>query len=111
MNSLNDMAHPSEACHSSCINWSLAQAQQQPSMAFSQSFLVMRGGKARPKTGFHFNVQKRPVWKSSGASLTKRPCLESRTEAHQGGRKYTISNVTASSTDSRKKRSHGGQHF
>ena len=69
----------------------------------------MRGGKARPKTGFHFNVQKRPMPESTGISLAKRPHLESRTEAHQGDRKYTAGCVSASYTDSRKKGRHGGQ--
>ena len=62
----------------------------------------MRGGKARQKAGFCFSVQKRPVPEFSGASLT-RPHLESRTEAHQGGRKSTGGSVSASSTDTRKK--------
>ena len=43
----------------------------------------MTGDKARPKTEFHFNVQERSVPESSGASLAKRPCLESRTESCQ----------------------------
>ena len=64
----------------------LAQAQQQSSMGLSQSFPPMRGANVRPKTGFHFNVQKRPVPESSGAS-GMRPCLRSRNEDHQGGRK------------------------
>ena len=41
------------------------------SMGLSQSLPPMRGGKVRPKTGFCFNVQKRPVPESSGASLVK----------------------------------------
>ena len=55
--SLRDMVPPTEACLNGYINWSLAKAQQQSFMCLSQSFPPMRGGKARPKTGFHFNVQ------------------------------------------------------
>ena len=91
-----------------CINWSLTQAQQQSSLDLSQSFPAMKGGKARPKTGFHSSVQKRHVSGSSGASLAKRPHLESWTVAHQIGRESTSSSVSASSTDSMKKGSHGG---
>ena len=36
-------------------------------MGLSLSFPPMRGGKARLKDGFHFNVQKGPVPESSGA--------------------------------------------
>ena len=35
----------------------------------------------------HENVQMRPVPESSGASLAKRPHLESGTETHPGGKK------------------------
>ena len=43
---------------------------------------------AKPvQTLFHFNVQKRPVPESSGASLAKRLYLECKTEGHHGGRK------------------------
>ena len=104
------MVPPSKACLHGHINWPLAQDQQQSSLGLSQSFPPMRGGKARPMAGFHFNVPKRPVPVFSGASLTKRPHLESRTEAHQGDRKSTGGNVSASLTDSRKKRSHWGWH-
>ena len=47
-------------------------------MDFSQSFPPIRDGKTRPRTGFHFSEQKRPVLESSGVSLEKRPHLESR---------------------------------
>ena len=77
-------------------------------MGSSQSFPPMRGDISRSRTGFHFNVQKRPVPKSSGTTLAKRPHLESRTETQQGGRKSTGDIVSASSTDSRKKGSHVG---
>ena len=49
-----------------CINWSLGQAQQKSFMGLSQSLPPMRHVKARPKTGFCFSVQKRPVPESSG---------------------------------------------
>ena len=104
------MVHLSELCCYGHINWSLEQAQQQSSMPLSHSFPPMRGGKARPRTGFHFNVQKRHVPESSGSSLAKRPCFESRTEAHQGGRKSTDGSVSASSIDSGKKGYCGGGH-
>ena len=60
-------------------------------MGLSQSFPPKRGGKARPQTGFHFTVQKRPTSGSvpgtSGASLPKRPHLESGNEAHLSSKK------------------------
>ena len=56
LHSLKDVISPGEACLFGCINWSLAQAQQESSRSFSQSFCPMRDGKARPMTGFHFNV-------------------------------------------------------
>ena len=111
LHSLQDMVSPSEACLYGHINWSLVQALKQPFMGSPQSFPPMRGCKARPKMGFHFNVPKRPVLESSGASLANRPHLESRTEAFQGGRKSTGGSVSARSTDSMKKGNHGGQHF
>ena len=74
------MVPPSEGCLYGHINWSLVQVQQQSSMGLFQSFLPVRGGKARPSTEFHFIVLKRPVPESSGAFLTKRPHLESRIE-------------------------------
>ena len=69
-----DVIPPSEGCLYDCINWSLTQAH---SVGLSQSFPPKRGGKARPLTGFHFTVQKRPMSGSvpgpNGASLCKRP--------------------------------------
>ena len=59
--SLKDIVPPSEACFYGHINWCLAQAQQKSSMGLSQSFPPIRDGKARPKTWFHFNYQKRLV--------------------------------------------------
>ena len=58
--------------------------------------------------GFHFTVQKRPVPGSSGASLAKRPHLESGTETHPGGKKSAGGSVSASSADARRKRGSGG---
>ena len=80
LHSLRDVIPPSEACLYGHINWCLAQAQQHSSMGLSQSFPSKRGGKARPWTAFHFTVQKRPVPGSSGASMAKRPHLESGNE-------------------------------
>ena len=105
------MIPPSEACLYGHINWSLAQAH---SVGLSQSFPPKRGGKARPRTGFQFTVQKRPISRSvpgtSGASLPKRPHLESGTEAHQSGKKSAGGSVSTSSAESRRKGGHGGQH-
>ena len=100
---------PSEACLYGCINWSLAQAQQQSSMGLSQSFPPKRAGKTRPRTGFHFMVQNRPVPGSSGPTLAKRPHLERGNEAHPSGKKSAGGNVSTSSTDTRRKGVHGGQ--
>ena len=100
---LQVVVSPSEACLYGHINWSLAQDQQQASIGLSQSFLSKIGGKTKPWTGLHFSVQKRPVPVSSGASLAKRPHLESGTETHPGGKKSAGSGVSASSADGRKK--------
>ena len=97
------MIPPSEACLHDYIIWSLAQVQQQLSIGLPQSFPSKSGGKARPRTGFHFTVQKRPVPGSSGASLAKRPHLESGNEAHPGGKKSTGGNVSTSSANTRRK--------
>ena len=86
--SLRDVIPPSEACLYGHINLSLVQAH---SVGLSQSFPPKRGGKARPWTGFHFTVQKRPMSGSvpgtSGASLPKRSHLASGNEAHLSGKK------------------------
>ena len=66
-------------------------------------FLLRGGGKSRPKTGFHFTVQKRPVPGSSGASLAKRPHLESGNEAHQSGKKSVGGSVSTSSANTKRK--------
>ena len=75
-------------------------------MGLSQSFPPKRGGKARPQTGFQFTVQKRSMSGSvpgtSGASLPKRPHLESGNEAHPSGKKSTGCSVSTTSAESRK---------
>ena len=104
LHSLRDVIPPSEACLYGHINWSLAQAH---SVGLSQSFPSKRGGKARPQTGFHFTVQKRPMSGSvpgtSGASLPKRPHLESESEAHLSGKKSAGVSVSTSSAETRRK--------
>ena len=96
------------------MNLSLVQAQQQSPMALSQSFPSKRGGKARPPTGFHLMVQKRPVPVSvpgsSGPPLAKRPHLETGNEAHPSGKKSAGGSVSTSSADTRRKGVHGDQH-
>ena len=73
-----------------------------------------RGGKARPWTGFQFTVLNRPMSGSvpgtSGASLPKRPHLESGNEAHLSGKKSAGGSVSTSSPGPRRKGGHGGQH-
>ena len=105
------MIPPSEACLYGHINWSLAQAH---SVGLSQSFPPKKVGKARPWTGFQFTVQKRPlsgsVLGTSGASLPKRPHLESGNEACQGGKKSAGGSVTTSSAELRRKGGYGGWH-
>ena len=104
LHSLKEVVPPSEACCYGRINWSLAQAH---SVGLSQSFPPKRGGKARPRTGFQFTVQKRPVSGSvpgtSGAPLPKQPHLESGNEAHLHGKKSAGGAVSTSSTESRQK--------
>ena len=83
-------------------------------MGLSQAFPPKRGGKARPWTGFQFTVQKRSMSGSvpgtSGASLPKRPHLESGNEIHLGGKKSVGGTVSTSSTETRRKGEHGGWH-
>ena len=108
LHSLKEVIPPSEACLYVHINWSLVQAH---SVGLSQSFPPKRGGKARPWTGFQFTVQKRPISGcvpgTSGVSLPKWPHLESGNEAHL---KSAGGTVSTSSTESRRKGGHGGQH-
>ena len=110
LHSLWDVIPPSETCLYGHINWSLAQAQQQSSMGLSQSFPSKKGSKARPRTGFHFTVQKRLGPGSSGPSLAKRHHLESGNEAHPSGKKSGGGSISTSSTNTRRKGVHGGWH-
>ena len=68
LHGLKDVVPPSEACLYGHIIWSLAQAQQQSCIGLSESFPSKTGGKGRPRTGFQYTVQKRPVPWSGGAS-------------------------------------------
>ena len=71
-------------------------------MCLAQSFPTKSSGKARPKTGFHFNVHKRPVPESSGASLAKRPPWQVGLRlVHVAGSLLVV--LSASSADARKK--------
>ena len=94
LHSLRDVIPPSEVCLYGHINWSLAQVYHQSSVGLSQYFPPKRGGKARPQTGLHFIVQKRPnsgsVPGPSGTSLGKRPHLECGNEAHPSGKKSAV---------------------
>ena len=76
-------------------------------MGLSKSYPLKKGGKARPQTGFHFTVQKRPVSGSvpgtSGASLPKRPHLESGNVDHPSGRNSAGGSVSTSSAETRRK--------
>ena len=98
------MIPPSEACLYGHINWPLAQVH---SVGLSQFFPPKRGGKARPWTGFHFTVQKRPMSGSvpgtSGASLPKRPHMESGNDAHPSGKKSAGGSVSTNSAETRTK--------
>ena len=104
LHSLREVIPPSEACLYGHINWSLAWAH---SVGLSQSLPPRRGGKARQQTGFHFTVQKRPMSGSvsgiSGASLPKRPHLESGPEAHPHGKTSAGGSVSTSSAETRRK--------
>ena len=73
------------------------------SMGLSQSFPSRRDGKTSPCCGFHFTVQKRPVLRSSGTSLAKRPHLGSGTETHPSDKRSADGCVSASSADTRRK--------
>ena len=111
LHSLKEVIPPSEACLYGHIKWSLAQAH---SVGLSQSFPPKRVCKAKPWTGFNFIVQKRPLAGSvpgtSGASLPKRPHLESGNEAHPSGKKSAGGSASISSTESRGKEECGGWH-
>ena len=77
-------------------------------MDLSQSFPSKRCGKARPWTGFQFTVQKRPLSGSvpgtSGASLPKRPHLESGNEVHPSGKKSAGGSISTSFAEAKRKR-------
>ena len=111
LHSLKEVIPPSEACLYGHINWSLQQAH---SVGLSQTFPPKRCDKARPRTGFHFTVQKRPlsgsVLGTCGESLPKRPHLESGNEAHPIGKKSTGGSVFTRFAESRRKGGHGGWH-
>ena len=102
--SLREMIPPGEACLYGCIKWSLAQTHF---VGLSQSFPPKRGGKGRPWTGFQFTVQKRHLSGSlavtSGASLPKRPHLESGYEAYLSSKKSASGSVYTSSAESIRK--------
>ena len=110
LHSLREVIPPSKACLYGHINLSLAQAH---SVVLSQSFAPKRGGKARPWTGFQFMVQKRlmsgSVPGTSGASLPKRPHLESGNEACPSGKKSVGGSVSTSSTKSGRKGAWGSE--
>ena len=112
LHSLREVIPPSEACLYGHINWSQAQAH---SVGLSQSFPPKRAAKARPQTGFHFTVQKRPLSGSvpgiSGVSLPKRPHLESGTEAHPSGKKSADGSISTSSAEWRRKGGYGVSNY
>ena len=83
------------------ISTGLCHRLSKSSMGLAQSFPSKRGGKGRQWPGSHFTEQKSPVPGSSGASLAKRPYLESRTETHPCGKKSPDGSVSTSSTDTR----------
>ena len=58
-----------------------------------------------------FHSAKEPVPESSGASLAKRPHLESGNEAHPSGNKSAGSSVSTSSANTRRKGGHRGWDF
>ena len=76
-------------------------------MGLSQSFPPKSGSMARPQTGFHFTVEKRPMSGSvpgiNGASLPNRPHVESGNVAHLSGKKSAGGSVSTSSAKTRRK--------
>ena len=95
LHKFKDIIPPSKAFLGGSISSSLAQVLQQSSLGLFQSSTWMRGGKAKVKAIFQFNVQRGPRPESSGGSLAKMLYLHTCTASHQVG-------VAASSTDSRK---------
>ena len=82
LHSFNDIVPPSEAWLYGCINWFLAEAQQQSSIGLSQSSTVCERWKTKLKAGLRFNVQKQPVTESSSGPLAEKPHLDTRTESN-----------------------------
>ena len=70
---------------------------------------VHRVARATPKAGFWFSAQKQPVLEAGGASLVKKPHLDTKTSGHQGERK-SAGGAFTSTTDSRKNGSQRGWH-
>ena len=66
----------------------------------------MRGGRAKLKAGFWFNIKKYPIPESGDASLPKKPNLDPKLDGHHGGRKLA-GGASVSTTDRSKKRGHG----
>ena len=71
---------PNDTCLYGCINWYLAQAQQQFSLGMCQFSTSVRGGKTIPRCGVQFNVQKCPVVESSGGTVERNPHSDHRTQ-------------------------------
>ena len=103
LHSINDFIHPSEACLNMHINWSLTKAHQH---FYLNLFKSSKSKGVQSQAGFCLNVQKWPVSESCDASLVKKPCIDTKPDAHQGRRKSPGS-TSASSTESMKKGSHG----
>ena len=78
-----------------------------PSRVCLSLFHLREVAKPMPWPRFHFTLQKRPVPGSSGASLAKRPHLESGTGTCPGGKKSAGGSASASSADTRRKRTIG----
>ena len=89
------MVPPSEACLYSCINWSLAQAQQQSFIGLLQSFPLCEVAN-QVMDWVPFQCAKEALPGSNGVSLVKRHHLESRIETHPGGKKSASGSVSAS---------------
>ena len=69
----------------------------------------MKGGRAKPKTGFWVNVQKWSVPEPGGASFVKKPHFDTQLDGWQGGRKSN-GGASTSTTVSRKKQTHGAHY-
>ena len=64
---------------------------------------LLEGWQSQAWPGFHFTVQKSPVPGSGGASLAKRPHLQSWTENHLGGKKFAGGSVSTTPADTRRR--------